>query len=107
MLHPYRIEDPVILSAAKNLPRRARATPVRFVFVASAAVLWLLLPGCGHPRSEEHTSELQSRQYLHSFPPRRSSDLYRWHGLPAHVFRNATWAGSPCYIHTESRIPSF
>src|ERR1035437_3177983 len=25
--------------------------------------------------SEEHTSELQSRQYLHSFPTRRSSDL--------------------------------
>src|SRR5581483_4646959 len=25
-------------------------------------------------RSEEHTSELQSRQYLHSFPTRRSSD---------------------------------
>src|SRR5947209_8756799 len=28
-------------------------------------------------RSEEHTSELQSRQYLHSFPTRRSSDLCR------------------------------
>src|SRR5476651_2587475 len=28
-----------------------------------------------HRRSEEHTSELQSRQYLHSFPTRRSSDL--------------------------------
>src|SRR3712207_4305807 len=27
-------------------------------------------------RSEEHTSELQSRQYLHSFPTRRSSDLW-------------------------------
>src|ERR1035437_9421152 len=26
-------------------------------------------------RSEEHTSELQSRRYLHSFPTRRSSDL--------------------------------
>src|SRR5947209_3792740 len=26
-------------------------------------------------RSEEHTSELQSRQSLHSFPTRRSSDL--------------------------------
>src|SRR3712207_1436219 len=25
-------------------------------------------------RSEEHTSELQSRRYLHSFPTRRSSD---------------------------------
>src|ERR1035437_7696595 len=29
----------------------------------------------GKSRSEEHTSELQSRQYLHSFPTRRSSDL--------------------------------
>src|SRR5947209_5416104 len=28
-------------------------------------------------RSEEHTSELQSRQYLHSVPTRRSSDLGR------------------------------
>src|SRR5205823_5603034 len=27
-------------------------------------------------RSEEHTSELQSLAYLHSFPTRRSSDLY-------------------------------
>src|ERR1035437_7358799 len=26
-------------------------------------------------RSEEHTTELQSRQYLHSSPTRRSSDL--------------------------------
>src|SRR5947209_6978375 len=29
----------------------------------------------GGTRSEEHTSELQSRQCLHSFPTRRSSDL--------------------------------
>src|SRR5476649_965321 len=31
-------------------------------------------------RSEEHTSELQSHRDLHSFPTRRSSDLYRWDG---------------------------
>src|ERR1035437_9173076 len=31
----------------------------------------------GYPRSEEHTSELQSRQYLLSSPTRRSSDLSR------------------------------
>src|SRR5476649_1204070 len=29
----------------------------------------------GQPRSEEHTSELQSHRDLHSFPTRRSSDL--------------------------------
>src|SRR5476649_2809562 len=28
------------------------------------------------PRSEEHTSELQSHRDLHSFPTRRSSDLF-------------------------------
>src|SRR5215217_2785760 len=39
-------------------------------------------------RSEEHTSELQSRQYLHSFPTRRSSDLLvegRFHLDAVHV----------------------
>src|SRR5260221_619951 len=34
-----------------------------------------LLPDCARPRSEEHTSELQSHRDLHSFPTRRSSDL--------------------------------
>src|ERR1035437_8159353 len=29
-------------------------------------------------RSEEHTSELQSHRYLHSFPTRRSSDLFNF-----------------------------
>src|SRR5215218_7137123 len=39
------------------------------------------------PRSEEHTSELQSHRDLHSFPTRRSSDL------PA----RSAWRGSaPC-----------
>src|SRR5690606_13622660 len=33
-----------------------------------------------HLRSEEHTSELQSRENLHAFPTRRSSDLH----APAH-----------------------
>src|SRR5579875_3529158 len=33
-------------------------------------------------RSEEHTSELQSHSDLHSFPTRRSSDLWGCGGLP-------------------------
>src|SRR5215204_5390498 len=38
------------------------------------------------PRSEEHTSELQSHSDLHSFPTRRSSDLgIDVPGLPQHV----------------------
>src|SRR5476649_2720494 len=43
---------------------------------ASASVTLNLLNGrIGNPRSEEHTSELQSHRDLHSFPTRRSSDL--------------------------------
>src|SRR3712207_188826 len=34
-------------------------------------------------RSEEHTSELQSRRYLHSFPTRRSSDLWSSSSAPS------------------------
>src|ERR671927_64720 len=40
------------------------------------------------PRSEEHTSELQSHRDLHSFPTRRSSDL-------AHREEQGYQAGSP------------
>src|ERR1044072_7018190 len=39
-------------------------------------------------RSEEHTSELQSHRYLHSFPTRRSSDLWR-RCLRARSFRTS------------------
>src|ERR1035437_7384969 len=45
--------------------------------------IWIGLRTC---RSEEDTSELQSRQYLHSFPTRRSSDLdttFLAHGSPS------------------------
>src|SRR5581483_227900 len=46
---------------------------------ASREVVWAKLndPEVLKIRSEEHTSELQSRQYLHSFPTRRSSDLVK------------------------------
>src|SRR3712207_6243843 len=40
-------------------------------------------------RSEEHTSELQSRQYLHSSPTRRSSNLTTT-TTAARVCRNST-----------------
>src|SRR5476649_2398526 len=36
----------------------------------------LLARWCVDDRSEEHTSELQSHRDLHSFPTRRSSDLF-------------------------------
>src|ERR1035437_6576308 len=50
------------------------------------------------PRSEEHTSELQSRQYLHSFPTRRSSDLsWRRHqALAGGDAKNAGSGGARC-----------
>src|SRR3712207_5360024 len=49
-------------------------------------------------RSEEHTSELQSRQYLHSFPTRRSSDLHPrgpGAGVAAHHPGRHTGAAGP------------
>src|ERR1035437_10135776 len=53
-------------------------------------------------RSEEHTSELQSRQYLPSFPTRRSSDL------PARVAaakNRARWKPVGCSGARWSRTP--
>src|SRR6476646_7022613 len=41
--------------------------PSALIQAANERVVW--------PRSEEHTSELQSHRDLHSFPTRRSSDL--------------------------------
>src|SRR5476649_1395245 len=46
----------------RNLDFFGKAVPVAFGFH-------------DRPRSEEHTSELQSHRDLHSFPTRRSSDL--------------------------------
>src|ERR1035437_1999443 len=40
-------------------------------------IVGALYKRAGDLRSEEHTSELQSRRYLYSFPTRRSSDLSR------------------------------
>src|SRR5437588_487562 len=42
---------------------------------------WPTTSGRSTPRSEEHTSELQSHSDLHSFPTRRSSDLGRGRAL--------------------------
>src|ERR1035437_8806541 len=44
------------------------------------------------PRSEEHTSELQSRRDLHSFPTRRSSDLFP---LSSHSVADSFCRASP------------
>src|SRR5947209_6806350 len=54
-------------------------------------------------RSEEHTSELQSRQYLHSFPTRRSSDLaaYALCRPPGH-HATATAHGGSCYLNNAA-----
>src|SRR5476649_2919632 len=38
-------------------------------------------------RSEEHTSELQSHRDLHSFPTRRSSDLFLFCGVNQIYFK--------------------
>src|SRR5882672_739661 len=52
-------------------------SPSKLLLLASppAAAAVLSRPCPSTPRSEEHTSELQSHSDLHSFPTRRSSDL--------------------------------
>src|SRR3712207_4832551 len=55
-------------------------------------------------RSEEHTSELQSRRDLHSFPTRRSSDLGRRPSTPTST---CAATASPCAAsRPSSRSPS-
>src|ERR1035437_481273 len=63
-------------------------------------------------RSEEHTSELQSRQYLHSFPTRRSSDLvlrrylkviYDDKGAVGRRYRRQDEAGTPYCITVDTQ----
>src|SRR5260221_175725 len=57
-------------------------------------------------RSEEHTSELQSHRDLHSFPTRRSSDLFR--SRISGDFRNSSGQnGSGWKISTRSAITSW
>src|ERR1044072_5727911 len=46
-----------------------------FVHIAPPSAGCYRMLACRFIRLEEHTSELQSHRYLHSFPTRRSSDL--------------------------------
>src|ERR1044072_7351308 len=50
-------------------------------------------------RSEEHTSELQSHRYLHSFPTRRSSDL------PKSISQNHHKVFSRLILFGQKRAP--
>src|SRR5947209_5783464 len=59
-----------IAKASRSTPRQVPLGELCGCFFAPFALK-------GLSRSEEHTSELQSRQYLHSFPTRRSSDLMK------------------------------
>src|ERR1035437_921357 len=59
-------------SRLRDLYLPHRLGPVDIVLQFPVQSIQLLIE-----RSEEHTSELQSRRYLHSFPTRRSSDLTR------------------------------
>src|SRR5579875_1745899 len=77
-----------VVSAACAAAERVTAStpvssaPVKILFnVLSPARKRLYLRRSSYMcrRSEEHTSELQSHSDLHSFPTRRSSDLYREH----------------------------
>src|SRR5882672_5671252 len=61
---------------AERLERRGGAGKTRIGVLLEQLVDELRkIFGAVRPRSEEHTSELQSHSDLHSFPTRRSSDL--------------------------------
>src|SRR5947209_2516887 len=53
-------------------------------------------------RSEEHTSELQSRQYLPSFPTRHSSDLVTHAGLLSGLAGSCRSGTHDCSLRNES-----
>src|SRR5882672_586740 len=57
---------------------KVRANPPRLLWIGRNSVEFDLVAGAlrDENRSEEHTSELQSHSDLHSFPTRRSSDLF-------------------------------
>src|SRR5476649_1819350 len=62
-------------SAIKNIP------PPKISVKVPRPITFLPVPASTAAidgRSEEHTSELQSHSDLHSFPTRRSSDLFRF-----------------------------
>src|SRR3712207_6932130 len=68
-IYTLSLHDALPISVAAARPARAAPAPAP---AAARARRWPAVPACGRPRaapgppprSEEHTSELQSRQYL-------------------------------------------
>src|ERR1035437_4741783 len=74
-IYTLSLHDALPISEAYLLGERIRFVDVAPPHLMKVEVLLHKPRGRCNDRSEEHTSELQSRRYLHSFPTRRSSDL--------------------------------
>src|SRR5947207_2956696 len=75
VLNGHRVPNPPFYEEAKAL---GFTTLPEFIHMASLTFEDVVVfhgEISSRPRSEEHTSELQSHSDLHSFPTRRSSDL--------------------------------
>src|SRR5215211_58472 len=75
VIYTLSLHDALPISGIRDRPAPAQHVHAGVAFLHAGEVdgarLGVHLP----PRSEEHTSELQSHRDLHSFPTRRSSDL--------------------------------
>src|ERR1035437_1730991 len=74
-IYTLSLHDALPIYAGRGFPDRQRLPDWKRTSVGLRAAHGILCRQRHDDRSEEHTSELQSRRYLHSFPTRRSSDL--------------------------------
>src|SRR5476649_1404401 len=94
------VRMPTSLPALPLPPPSTTGTPeIRFSFIKSSACWSVAVGSMVSGRSEEHTSELQSHRDLHSFPTRRSSDLF----AVAAAFHHRH-AGNPVLLHQVERL---
>src|SRR5476649_1307669 len=75
--HQTVLLDRVSLTGEESVARQHQPHQVTLGATAGehTCIASLIADLSTQPRSEEHTSELQSHRDLHSFPTRRSSDL--------------------------------
>src|SRR6266576_1036816 len=74
-IYTLSLHDALPISAAMTVVGVGSVEQIARMLPGPAGPRTSIVTGDEPPRSEEHTSELQSRRDLHSFPTRRSSDL--------------------------------
>src|SRR5882672_439680 len=77
VIYTLSLHDALPIYGGDSNPNGSSFESIAWACGLLAATRRLLVFCTVHVRSEEHTSELQSHSDLHSFPTRRSSDLWR------------------------------